>query len=435
MRRRSPAILAVLAVIALVLLPAISNVEANALPSTWTPFLWLAWPIGLLLAVPLIYLEVRQRQHDRQQAPEHDTTTEEAQQQLDRAATDLATAVRRQWTDEANLRSIRRPQPIRVRWSSTSRPVAANMADVVTQHVVPRRPRAVRGDTTAQMADVLDNLQDRQLVILGEPGAGKTVLALLFVLHLLEQRRPDEPVPVLLAMSSWNPRTQHLRTWLARKIAEEYPALGNERMYGVDAATTLVTEGRILAVLDGLDEMPAAVRPTALDAVDRAAATEYPPVMTCRSAEYEGAVATSGTFLSRAAVLEILPVDLVDAGRFLTAAGPAGGSPWQPVLDRLRGSPDAPLARVLANPLMVALARTVYAPPTSTPEELLDSARFRDQDQIERHLLDAFIPAAYRDTPLPPGVAPVSGQRRYPSQRVGAWLAFLASLPRPSSHS
>jgi hypothetical protein len=60
MRHRPAVVPALLALIALVLLPAISNVEANALPAQWAPYLWIAWPVGLLLAAPLVYLEIRQ---------------------------------------------------------------------------------------------------------------------------------------------------------------------------------------------------------------------------------------------------------------------------------------------------------------------------------------------------------------------------------------
>jgi hypothetical protein len=44
-------------------------------------------------------------------------------------------------------------------------------------------------------------------VVLGEPAAGKSVVALLLTLGLL----PDEPVPVLLTVSSWNPHQEDLR--------------------------------------------------------------------------------------------------------------------------------------------------------------------------------------------------------------------------------
>jgi hypothetical protein len=50
-------------VMVLVLLPADSNIAADALPAAWQPWLWLAWPIGVLLAVPLIYGEIRARRH------------------------------------------------------------------------------------------------------------------------------------------------------------------------------------------------------------------------------------------------------------------------------------------------------------------------------------------------------------------------------------
>lgn len=59
MRSRSSAIPALLAVTAPVLLPAVSNIEANALSSSCTPYLWVAWPADLGLAVPLDYLDVR----------------------------------------------------------------------------------------------------------------------------------------------------------------------------------------------------------------------------------------------------------------------------------------------------------------------------------------------------------------------------------------
>lgn len=57
--RRPPIFLCFLLVVSLVLLPADSNIAANALPPSWQPYLWLAWPIGALLAIPLIVWEIR----------------------------------------------------------------------------------------------------------------------------------------------------------------------------------------------------------------------------------------------------------------------------------------------------------------------------------------------------------------------------------------
>ncbi|HWE89128.1 MAG TPA: NACHT domain-containing protein, partial [Pseudonocardiaceae bacterium] len=355
---------ALLAVIALVLLPAISNVEANELPPSWAPLLWIAWPAGLLLAAPLVYMEIRQRHQGHGLGPDHGAASAAGRQRRDRAVSDLAVAVMRQWTDEMGRWSVRRATPLRVRWSTTSRPVASTLAGVVSQEV-PHRPKAVRGDTAAHLFTLLGSMGHRQLVILGEPGAGKTVLAVLFALQVLERRQAGDPVPVVLGLSSWNPAVEDLHTWLARRIVEEYPAVGNKQVYGVDAARSLVADGRVLAVLDGLDEMPASARLAAIATLDHVAGTGYPMVVTCRSQEYEDVVTGGGAFLSRAAVAEIEPVDLADAGRYLIDATPRGSGHWQPVLDELAARPDAPLARTLTSPLMISLARAVYAAPAS----------------------------------------------------------------------
>jgi hypothetical protein len=77
--RRSLTALIALAVIGLVLLPAATNIGANAIPDSWAPHLWLAWPVGVLLAVPVIYVEIRDRR--RGQSPVT-TTPDQAAREL-----------------------------------------------------------------------------------------------------------------------------------------------------------------------------------------------------------------------------------------------------------------------------------------------------------------------------------------------------------------
>ncbi|WP_327046672.1 tetratricopeptide repeat protein [Microbispora sp. NBC_01189] len=43
------------------LLPATTNVASNALPDSWRSSLWLAWPICILLAIPVLVMELRTR--------------------------------------------------------------------------------------------------------------------------------------------------------------------------------------------------------------------------------------------------------------------------------------------------------------------------------------------------------------------------------------
>jgi transcriptional regulator with XRE-family HTH domain len=345
------------------------------------------------------------------------TVADPAHERLDAASRELATAVARQWTAEAMMRSLGRPEPIQLSWSVTHRAAAA--APV---------PRKLHGNLSDLITE-FRQMPKRQLVVLGEPGAGKTALVVLLTLSLLAHPEPREPVPVLLPLSSWDPRNEHLYTWLARKLTEEYPGLGNAAAYGPHAAQRLVADERVMPVLDGLDETPRELQATAINAIDLATAGGRPLVLTCRRTEYEDAVLHQGVILTSATVVEMQPVGVADAARFLTARQHPGCSSWQPVIEHLRRRPHGPLGQVMSTPLMVDLARTAYEDPASDPAELPDATRFPDRASLEEHLLDAFLPAAYprQQSRLSSaaGIRPAT-RLQYEPERTRRWLTFLA---------
>ncbi|GIG66918.1 NACHT domain-containing protein [Phytomonospora endophytica] len=312
----------------------------------------------------------------------------------------LALAVAREWEREAVSRGLDRPEPLRVRWGPTDRLVAEARVEE-------------SGDVTA-IADVWSAHPARQLVILGEPGAGKTSAAVILVRRLLATRAQGDPVPVLLNVGDWEAGGDHLHSWLADKLVAHYglrPAVTGE----------LVDGGRIVPVLDGLDELRESVRERAIGALTDAVGMERPLVVTCRSVEYESLVRSEGAPLARAAVVEIRRVEAAEAVAYLPAGQIGGETRWRPVLDRLRDEPDGPLATALRTPLMVFLAREEYRQAETDPRELL---ALSDMDAIERELLTGYIPAIYRDPgPQRPGEkAPPD----YPAADVERWLSFLA---------
>lgn len=86
--------------------------------------------------------------------------------------TGIARSVGTDLAREAAARQVRRPAPIMVRWSSTSRPAAGPDAVFGTEGRSGWERMPLTGNV-ATIAEQFLALPRRQLVVLGTPGAGK----------------------------------------------------------------------------------------------------------------------------------------------------------------------------------------------------------------------------------------------------------------------
>jgi len=337
---------------------------------------------------------------------------------LELAAHTLALSVFSEWRAEANAWGIAHAAPMRIRWRA-SWPDADH-------------PYTGYGDGggdvdhVGTMAEAFLTLTRQRLVVLGESGAGKTTLAVLLTLDLLTRRIKEAgegPVPVILPLETWNAERDHLHTWLAARIAEEHPGL--PRIDGRHPAERLVSEGKILPVLDGLDELPPHRRAIVVEALHHALRDGDPLILASRPAAYREAASHLGD-LPATAVVEAMPVTGRDAFTHLTGAIPRSHlERWQPVLDELLKSPPKPVALALSNPLMLWLARRVYARSHTEPAELTDTGRFPDRASIEEHLLEGIVPAVL--SPLPHSPDRLHAPGRWNTGRARRYLGFLAT--------
>ncbi|MFE1828301.1 NACHT domain-containing protein [Streptomyces yangpuensis] len=332
--------------------------------------------------------------------------------EADRTARELHRIVLSRLQDEIARLRLEHPGRIPVRWSPTGRPVRS-----------PDGALGVEGMALTGLVDevpeFLRSLPRRQLVVLGGPGAGKSVLALLLARDLVRTRRPEDPVPVLLSLSSWRPALG-LREWMARRIRELGVGAGHRRGTGTVAA--LIDENRVMPVLDGLDELPPTLHARAVRAIDAAVAEGLPLLVTCRGDAYERTVRESGRYLTRAAVVELAPVEPPDAIAYLEESTVAGDHRWDRVFDALRDRPDSALADALSSPLLLYLARTAYEAGPTDPGELLGE-RCATREEIESHLLEQYLPAVYAESP---GGTP----RRRGADRARRYLTTVARQMR-----
>jgi hypothetical protein len=361
-------------------------------------------------------------------------------------ADQLAVAVGTQWKDEADVRRLNDPYPLPVSWV----PADASLTDSWDLLVKvassgagwPTPPPAATWaagpddlvGAGGDLVEVLAKVPTGRLIVLGEPGAGKTMLMVRLVLDLLARRVGGGPVPILASVASWNPADQDLRDWLAAQLVIDHAALAAPPPAGMQEPTlaaALLASGLILPVLDGLDEIPEKVRGSAISRINDALRPGEHLVVTCRSQQYRDAVRPERgveVTLRGAAALQLRPLDADAVCDYLCddAAGPLAMARWDPVLAVL--GTKAPAGQALATPLMVGLARAIYNPRPGEmagrlrePKDLCDPG-LTDRKAVESLLFDAFIPAAYRN----------DSASRWKARDAEKWLVFLACyLARP----
>jgi hypothetical protein len=269
---------------------------------------------------------------------------------------------------------------------------------------------------------VLHSVPTGRLLILGEPGSGKTFLLITLLREILASRQPGEPVPVLVRLESWDPREQDLDAFVESMLLLEYPAMGERSApeNGGALARALIESGQIIPLLDGLDDLPHGGRAAATAGLNDTRRGLRPMVVTCRTSTYrEDADRTDGTsILLGTAAIEMQPLSADVIAAYLSDDG--ADPRWQRVIDAL--AQPTPVARVLRSPLYAGLAQDIYGAVADghgavrpDPGELCELG---DEVAIEHRLMNAFMASAYRGWNASRG-------REY-AAKAERWLVFIA---------
>ncbi len=127
-----------------------------------------------------------------------------------------------------------------------------------------------------------------KLLILGEPGSGKTTTMLDLTRDLLQRAETDinYRIPVLLNLSSWQNPRQAMKDWLVEEL---------ESNYGVreDIGEEWLKNRKLLPLLDGLDEVRQEYQVSCVRAINSWLQSKFRPlyiVVCSRREEYEKVV-------------------------------------------------------------------------------------------------------------------------------------------------
>ncbi|MDX6741332.1 NACHT domain-containing protein [Actinocorallia sp. A-T 12471] len=343
----------------------------------------------------------------------------------------LARVVADQWRQEAVARQLDDPDPIPVRWRLTGLPVMDHATSVAADGVPVWDGTS---DRIGELAERFRGLRRRRLVVLGEPGMGKTTLAVQLVRELLAGRRAGEPVPVLLSAASWDVgAVPDCWQWLAEQLRLNYPVL-SAREFGGHGARHVVADRMVLPVLDGLDEVPPDARTAMLGALNRHLGDTGQLIVTCRTDEYAELVAGAGDVLTGAAVIEPDPLTPQVAADYLRhCLPPVPSATWRACLDALEGGSAPALAEVGATPLGLWLVRVTQIRPAADPAHLTDPSVHPSAAHLRAHLFDSLVGALVATRPPTGDASDMFRPRR--AHDPGDVLRRLAYLAHHLTHT
>lgn len=236
------------------------------------------------------------------------------------------------------------------------------------------------------------------LLILGEPGSGKTTTLLELARDLIALAARDEtcPIPVVFNLSSWADKQLPLEQWLLDELNTKY-------RIPKKIAQAWIEKDLLLLLLDGLDEVKASARDKSVLAINAFLASHLVPLaVCCRSADYE-----SLAFKLRFhGAISLRPLSPQQIDVYLTGAG-----------DELRAvrtmlQHDPILQEIAQSPLMLSIMTLAYRGLDLEGLQTLVSPETRRE-----HLFNTYIRRMFRRR--------VKDQPHTPEQTC-CWLAWLA---------
>ncbi|HET7229672.1 MAG TPA: NACHT domain-containing protein [Longimicrobium sp.] len=215
----------------------------------------------------------------------------------------------------------------------------------------------------------------RTLLVLGEPGAGKTTTLLTLARECIQRAEDDPaaPVPVVLNLSTWADSRKTIFDWMVGELATTYSV-------GRPLARQWLREHRLLPLLDGLDEVAAARRAACVEALHAFVQGHGVPglAICCRAHEYRALPVR----LKLGGAVSLLPLTPEQVSASLDRGGPALAG----LRAALGRNPE--LRALAASPLMLNLMTVAFA---GAPGEALEFGHVPGRNALRGEIFRRYV--------------------------------------------
>jgi len=252
-----------------------------------------------------------------------------------------------------------------------------------------------------KVKDIFDEA-NRLLLIMGEPGSGKTTTLLQLARDLIAEvdEAFTQPIPVILNLSTWTNKQQPLDEWLIEELKSP-----KYRVPKKDGRKWL-TDRRILPLLDGLDEVRAENRAACVEKINQLVEDYglHGLVVCCRVNDYTDLDVRLAFY--RAIYLQPLTPEQID--EYMNKAGDK--------LANLRATleTDVALREMAQSPLILNIMSLAYQDTSS--ESLIDPL-LNTQEARTKHLFDTYITRMFNRK---------TGEQKYDNEQTKQLLSWLA---------
>lgn len=267
--------------------------------------------------------------------------------------------------------------------------------DMVMQMPNKEPQQAAQGTTMLELFDQANG----SLLILGEPGSGKTTMLLELARLAIKraEQNPMQPIPVIFNLSSWTPK-QTIAEWLVEELKGKYYVSKN-------IGGPWVEHDELLLLLDGLDEVNIEHREGCVKAINDFRTEQGVSLAVCsRTQEYE---VLTANLRMRAAVL-IQPLTDSQLNEYLLDMG----TELAGVQQVLNSDPE--FSTFIRTPLILSILIMAYRNTLS-----LEFTALETRSDYRKIIFDDYIEQMFRHR---------GAERRFTLGETKRWLVWLAQM-------